>query len=162
MARASSPRRPASQLTDVFDPGPALHAQLGHAFRDAELLARALTHRSWANEHPPAGDNESLAFLGDAVLALVVAEHLWRAEPDAPVGRLTPSRADVVSGANLARLAERLGLGAHLRLGRGEDITGGRGRESVLATALEAVVALIYLEGGLCAARRAVTRMALW
>jgi ribonuclease-3 len=139
-----------------------LGAQLGHAFRDGELLTRALTHRSWANEHAPAADNERLAFLGDAVLALVVADHLWRAEPEAPVGQLTPSRADVVSGANLARLAERLGLGTHLLLGRGEETTGGRAKESVLATALEAVVAVIYLEGGLCAARRAVAALALW
>src|SRR5262249_62416246 len=106
-ARVSSPARPRLQLTAVFDPGPALHAQLGHAFRDAELLARALTHRSWANEHPPAGDNESLAFLGDAVLALVVAEHLWRAEPDAPAGRPTPGPARVGSGAGLAPPARR-------------------------------------------------------
>jgi ribonuclease-3 len=75
---------------------------------------------------------------------------------------LTPRRADVVSGANLGRWAERLGLGAHLRLGRGEQLTGGHAKESVLATALEAVVGVVYLEGGLPAARRAVAALAVW
>jgi ribonuclease-3 len=140
----------------------ALGAQLGHQFSDPGLLARALTHRSWANEHPPALDNESLAFVGDAVLGLVVAEELWRVEPGATVGALTPMRAEVVSGANLARWAERLGLGAHLRLGRGEQLTGGHAKESVLATALEAVIGVVYLEGGLPAAQRAVAAMAMW
>ena len=136
--------------------------RLGHTFADADLLARALTHRSWANEHPPAEDNESLAFLGDAVLALVVGERLWRAEPAARVGVLTPRRAELVSGANLARWAEQIGLGAHLRLGRGEQQSGGHARESVLATALEAVLGVVYLEGDLAAARRAVAALALW
>lgn len=107
-------------------------------------------------------DNESLAFLGDAVLSLVVGERLWQQDPAAPVGHLTPRRADVVSGANLARWAERLGLGRHLRLGRGEQLTGGDAKESVLATALEAVLAVVYVEGGLPAARGAVTQLALW
>jgi len=149
-------------LTEPDDPAKALGARLGHAFADAELLAQALTHRSWANEHAPAADNESLAFLGDAVLGLVVGEHLWRAEPGAPVGLLTPRRAEVVSGANLARWAERVGLGAHLRLGRGEQLAHGYAKESVLATALEAVLGVVYLEGGLPAARRAVAALALW
>jgi ribonuclease III len=107
-------------------------------------------------------DNESLAFLGDAVLSLVVGEHLWQQDPAAPVGHLTPRRADLISGANLARWAERLGLGRHLRLGRGEQLTGGDAKESVLSTALEAVFAVVYVEGGLSAARRAVARLALW
>ncbi len=135
---------------------------LGHPFRDAALLERALTHSSWANEHPPAGHNEALALLGDAALGLVVAEHLRALDPDAPVGVLTPRRADIVSGANLARWAARLDLGPRLRLGRGEDQTGGRERESILATALEAVLGVIYLEGGLDAVRIAVARLALW
>ncbi len=135
---------------------------LGHPFRDAALLERALTHSSWANEHPPAGHNEALALLGDAALGLVVAEHLRALDPDAPVGVLTPRRADIVSGANLARWATRLDLGPLLRLGRGEDQTGGRERESILATALEAVLGVIYLEGGLDAVRNAVARLALW
>jgi ribonuclease III len=139
-----------------------LGARLGHAFRDAALLRQALTHSSFANEHPGTRDNGGLAFLGDAVLALVVGEHLWRAFPDGPVGVLTPMRADLVSGANLCRWAVTLGLGPMLRLSRGEEQTGGREKESILATALEAVLAVVYLEGGLEAARRAVASLALW
>ena len=140
----------------------ALGVRLGHRFADAALLDRALTHRSWANEHPPAVDNEGLAFLGDAVLALVVAEHLWRIDPAAPVGVLTPARADLVSGANLARWAGAIGLGSHLKLGRGESTQGGQAKESVLATALEAVLGVVYLEAGLPAARAAVSALAVW
>jgi ribonuclease-3 len=140
----------------------ALGERLGHRFADLALLERALTHRSWANEHAPCLDNESLAFLGDAVLALVVAEHVWRAEPGARVGELTIGRADLVSGANLARWAEQIGLGAHVKLGRGEVMQGGQAKESVLATAIEAVLAVVYLEGGLSAARHAVAALAVW
>jgi ribonuclease-3 len=125
-------------------------------------LIRALTHASYANEHPPTADNEALALLGDAALGLVVAEHLVAEDPEAPVGMLTPRRADVVSGANLARWAGALGLGPLLRLGRGEDQTGGRARESILATALEAVLGAVYLEAGLPAVRRAVAALAGW
>jgi ribonuclease-3 len=149
-------------LTGAGDAAGALGARLGHAFEDRALLEQALTHRSYANEHPPAAGNDGLAFLGDAVLALVVAEHLWRAAPATTVGVLTPERAELVSGANLARWAETLGLGAHLRLGRGEQLTGGHAKESVLATALEAVLGVVYLEGGLPAARRAVAALAMW
>src|SRR5438093_1431496 len=145
--------RPVTDLADSSGAAGGLGASLGHLFQDPTLLIQALTHRSWANEHPPAGDNESLAFLGDAVLALVVAESLWHDAPGSPVGVLTPRRAELVSGANLARWAERMGLGAHLRLGRGEQLTGGAAKESVLATALEAVLGVVYLEGGLPAAR---------
>jgi len=146
----------------VTDPIEALGAPLGHDFRDRDLLARALTHRSYANEHPDAPDNETLAFLGDAVLGLVVAERLWKIAPGDGVGLLTPRRAEMVSGANLARWAERVGIGAHLRLGRGEQLTGGRAKESLLATALEAVLAVVYLEGGLAAANHAIARLAMW
>ena len=126
------------------------------------LAEEALTHSSFANEHPGTRDNGALAFLGDAVLALVVGEHLWRAFPDEPEGLLSPRRAELVSGANLSRWAMALGLGPVLRLGRGEEQMGGRDKESVLATTLEAVLAVVYLEGGLDAARRAVTALALW
>ena len=107
-------------------------------------------------------DNGSLAFLGDAVLALVVGEQVWRAHPDEPEGLLTPRRAELVSGANLALWAAALELGPLLQLGRGEEQMGGRAKESLLATALEAVLAVIYLEGGLEAARRAVGSLAPW
>ncbi len=125
-------------------------------------MLRALTHASYANEHPPQPDNEPLALVGDAALGLVVAEHVLAADPAAAVGVLTPRRAELVSGANLARWATELGLGPLLRLGRGEDQTGGRARESILATALEAVLGAIYLESGMLAVRQAVARLAGW
>jgi ribonuclease-3 len=147
---------------DLVRSAALLGEYLGHTFADLALLERALTHRSWANEHPPALDNESLAFVGDAVLALVVAEHLWRGDPTGTVGVLTPARADLVSGENLARWAETIGLGAHLQLGRGEALQGGQAKESVLATAIEAVLGAVYLEGGLTAARRSIALLAVW
>ncbi|HEX5814264.1 MAG TPA: ribonuclease III domain-containing protein [Methylomirabilota bacterium] len=125
-------------------------------------MVRALTHASYANEHPPAPDQEPLAFVGDAAVGLVVAERLIARAPEAPVGVLTPERATVVSGANLARWAVALELGPLLRLGRGEDLTGGRERESILATTLEAVLGAVYLEAGLDGVRRIVGRLAGW
>jgi ribonuclease-3 len=148
-------------MTDA-DPQEHFGAGLGHTLRDAGLLEQALTHSSFANEHPGTRDNGALAFLGDAVLALIVGEHLWRAFPDEAEGVLTPKRAELVSGANLGRWAVAIHLGPHLRLGRGEEQMGGREKESLLATALEAVLAVVYLEGGLEAARRAVASLALW
>ena len=144
------------------DPLHLLGARLGHVFREAALLEQALTHSSFANEHPGTRDNGALAFLGDAVLALVVGEHLWRAFPDEAEGVLTPKRAELVSGASLGRWAVAIDLGLHLRLGRGEAQMGGREKESLLATALEAVLAVVYLEGGFEAARRAVASLTLW
>ncbi len=140
----------------------ALERRLGHHFSDRSLIERALIHSSYAYEHPPALHNEGLAFVGDAALGLVVAEYLLAMDADAPVGVLTPRRAEVVSGANLARWAGELDLGSLLRLGRGEDLTGGRARESILATALEAVLGAVYFEGGLPAVRRAVAALAAW
>ena len=149
-------------MTAAPDPAGVLGARLGHAFGDPGRLREALTHRSFTNENPGSPDNERLALLGDAVLALLVAERLLAAAPDEPVGVLTPRRAALVSGENLARWAAALDLGAHLRLGRGEEQMGGRAKESVLATALEAVVGVIYQEAGLEACRRAVARLAVW
>jgi ribonuclease III len=149
-------------LTAEPDPAGVLGPRLGHSFRDPELLRQALTHRSFTNENPGSPHNERLALLGDAVLALVVAERLLSAAPAEPVGVLTPRRAALVSGENLAHWATALDLGAHLRLGRGEDQMGGRAKESVLATALEAVVGVVYQEAGLDAARRVVALLAVW
>jgi ribonuclease-3 len=140
----------------------ALEERLGHRFRDRTLLERALTHASYAHEHPPAQHHETLAFLGDAALGLVVAEYLLGAAPDASVGELTPRRAHVVAGTTLATWAAQLDLGALLRLGCGEELGGGRTRESILATGLEAVLGAIHLEGGVSAVRTAVGRLALW
>ena len=140
----------------------ALEQRLGHRFADGDLLLRALTHASYANEHPPEPDNEALALVGDAALGLVVAEHVLALDPAAAVGVLTVRRAELVSGANLARWAGDLGLGPLLRLGRGEDQTGGRARESILATALEALLGAIYLESGLPAVGHVVAALARW
>ena len=117
----------------------------------SELLLQALTHPSYAHEHPPAEHNETLAFLGDAVLGLVVADLLVQRDPGAGPGPLTVQRAEIVSTRGLAAWARELGVDACLRLGRGEAQHGGRDKESVLASALEAVVAALYLTGGLAA-----------
>jgi ribonuclease-3 len=140
----------------------ALETTLGHRFADPQLIVRALTHASYAHEHPPEADQEPLAFVGDAALGLVVAERLLAMSPTAPVGVLTPDRAELVSGANLARWAAGLALGPLLRLGRGEDQSGGRERESILATTLEAVLGAVYLERGLDGVRTIVARLAAW
>ena len=149
-------------MTPEVDQLDRLGQRLRHSFRDLALVGQALTHRSYANEHPGERDNGALAFLGDAVLALVVAEYVWRAYPNEPEGLLTPRRAELVSGVNLARWAGSIDLGSLLRLGRGEAQMGGQAKESLLATALEAVLAVVYLEGGLEAARRAVASLAPW
>lgn len=131
---------------------------LGHAFRDRSLLERALTHRSHANEDPSGQgtDNERLEFLGDSVLGLIVADALYREFPDLDEGRTSKMKASLVSAVTLTAVAERLGLGEHLRLGRGEEKTGGRQKQALLADACEAVMAALYLDGGLGAARRFV------
>jgi ribonuclease-3 len=136
-----------------------LEERLGYRFLVRETLVQALTHTSYANEHPGVRHQEGLALLGDAALGLVVAERLLAEDPGASVGVLTSRRAEVVSGANLARWASDLELGALLRLGRGEDLTGGRRRESILATTLEALLGLMYLEDGLDAVRGVVARL---
>ena len=105
---------------------------------------------------------EPLAFVGDAALSLVVAEHVFGAEPGAAVGRLTPLRAEIVSDEALARWAAGLELGALLRLGRGAEQEGGRETASILATTFEAVLGALYLEAGLDAVRKAVGRLAGW
>ena len=135
---------------------------MGHRFEDRDRLIRALTHASYAAEHPPAEHQLALAFLGDAVLALVVAEHLMRAEPAAGVGQLTSQRAELVADEMLARWAGVLELGALLRLGRGAEQGGGRETVSILATTLEALLGALYEEAGLVAVRRVVGELAGW
>ena len=139
-----------------------LQQRLAYRFRDADLLARALTHSSYANEHPSLDHNEALAFVGDAALSLVVAERLCADDPAAPVGVLTPRRAELVSGAALAHWATALDVGGLVRLGRGEAATGGATRESILATTLEALLGAMYVEAGLDPVRRAVAHLASW
>jgi ribonuclease III len=140
----------------------ALERRMGHYFVDRDRLIRALTHASYAAEHPPSEHQLALAFLGDAVLALVVAEHLVHAEPDAGVGRLTAGRAGLVADEVLARWAVGLEVGALVRLGRGAEQSGGRETVSILATTLEALLGAVYEEAGLAAVRRVVGGLAGW
>ena len=134
---------------------------LGHPFRDAQLLLQALMHSSRIPERAaeePAESNEKLEFLGDAVLELVVSEELVREFPEWTEGQLSKSRARLVNATAISLSAQRLGLGKYLRLGRGEEKTGGRTKPALLADAYEALIAAIYLDGGLEAARAFVRR----
>lgn len=133
-----------------------LESALGHHFRDPEWLERALTHRSHREGLAADGsfDNERLEFLGDRVLGLVVSEHLLRAFPEWDAGQLSKSIARLVSTSSLEVAARRIGLGRHLRLGRGEEKTGGREKRNLLADVFEAVIAAIYFDGGLESASR--------
>jgi ribonuclease-3 len=135
-----------------------LESALGHSFRNPELLVRALTHRSLANERTgdgpevtvsPAADNERLEFLGDAVLGLVVAEALYLLHPEWREGELTRVRAQLVSRQHMAEVATRLGLGRHLRLSKGEERSGLRRKSTVLSNTMEAVIGALFLDGGL-------------
>lgn len=145
-----------------------LEAALGHCFRQSEWLERALTHSSQLPElasergaDQALQHNEKLEFLGDAVLGLLVSEFLVNSFPDWSEGRLSKTRAKLVNATSLHGAARRLHLGRYLRLGRGEEKTGGREKPAVLADAYEAVVAAIYLDGGLEEARRFVRRSLL-
>ncbi|MGI8698096.1 MAG: ribonuclease III [Mycobacteriales bacterium] len=124
-----------------------------------ELLQRALTHRSFAYENGGLPTNERLEFLGDAVLGLVVTDALYRQHPDLPEGQLAKLRAAVVNMRALADVARALGLGDHLRLGRGEETTGGRDKSSILADTLEALIGAVYVELGPAAATEVVRRL---
>lgn len=127
-----------------------LEQVLGYAFRDRSVLELALRHTSWVNEHTDAtgGDNQRLEYLGDAVLNLAVGHRLMTRYPELREGQLSVTRAQVVSEAGLAEVAGRIGLGRWLRLGKGEEKSGGRGKRSILADAFEAVLAAVYLDGG--------------
>ena len=131
-----------------------LEAAIGYRFHNISLLQNALTHSSYANErwHNSLMSNERLEFLGDSILGMTVAEHLYRNFPDRPEGELTRMRADMVCETTLAAVAERIGLGQHLLLGHGEDRLGGRNRASILADAVESIIAASYLDGGMEAA----------
>jgi ribonuclease-3 len=137
-----------------------LERRLDYRFRDRGLLEHAFTHRSHAHEDASGGvaDNESLEFLGDAVLGLIVAELLFREFPHFREGEKSKVKATLVSTASLAVVAERLGLGAYLLLGRGEEKTGGRQKQALLADVCEALIAAVYLDGGLEDTRRVVLR----
>ncbi len=138
----------------------ALAEKLGYQFQDQDLLVQSLTHPSIAAEQRDVvADNQRLEFLGDAVLQVILTEHLYLILPDEAEGRLTKTRASLVSRRALAECAERLGLGAYLRLGKGEEANGGRGRESNLADAFEALMGAVYLDGGITAASEVTMRV---
>ena len=141
-----------------------LEGRLAHSFRDRALLERAVTHRSWAHEQTGPGEgelarslhNEALEFVGDSVLGLVVADRLFRDSENMTEGDLSRMKHRLVSTETLARAAARLDLGRYVRVGRGEEKTGGRHKQAMLADLFEAVLAAVYLDGGLDAARRLV------
>jgi ribonuclease III len=145
------------RIRDEFE---ALQERLAYRFRDRGLLEHALTHRSRAHEDVTGGvvDNESLEFLGDAVLGFVVADQLFRGFPDRDEGQKSKLKASLVSTTALARLAARLELGDHLLLGRGEEKTGGRRKQALLADSYEALIAALYLDGGIEVARAFIVR----
>jgi ribonuclease III len=138
-----------------------LQEKLSYVFRDATLLSTALTHRSYVNENPQSGgeDNERLEFLGDAVLGLCVSDLLMKKHPDFDEGTLSKIRSALVNEKPLADLALQLGLGDCLLLGRGEEHSGGRAKESLLANALEAVIAAIYLDSSFSKTKTLLRRL---
>ncbi|WP_236072982.1 ribonuclease III [Streptomyces tardus] len=160
-SRASGGGRAAADLgsagTDASSPS-VLEGRLGYHLESA-LLVRALTHRSYAYENGGLPTNERLEFLGDSVLGLVVTDTLYRNHPDLPEGQLAKLRAAVVNSRALAEVARGLDLGAFIRLGRGEEGTGGRNKASILADTLEAVIGAVYLDQGLQAADALIHRL---
>ncbi len=140
-----------------------LEEKLCYTFTNRSLLENALTHSSYANENRAKGlqSNERLEFLGDSVLGMVTADYLFRTHPDLPEGDLTRTRAALVCEGSLVEVAQTLDLGHHLLLGKGEDAGGGRTRPSIVADAVEAVIAAVYLDGGIGSARKIITRFIL-
>lgn len=140
-----------------------LEEKIGYSFKNRELLRTALTHSSYANERH-GGDCQSyerLEFLGDSILGLVTAEFLYAHEPRLPEGRMTKLRAELVCESSLHRVALKLELGKYMRLGRGEEHTGGRQRPSILADMVEAIIAAMYLDSGMEQSRRFILDMIL-
>ena len=140
-----------------------LETAIGYSFRNITLLQNALAHSSYANErwHDSLKSNERLEFLGDSILGMVVADYLYREFPDRPEGELTRMRADMVCEPSLAQIAHKIGLGQHVLLGKGEEQGGGRNRESILADAVESVIAACYLDGGMDAAKGFIQQFVL-
>ena len=140
-----------------------LETAIGYKFKNITLLQNALTHSSYANEqwHDSLKSNERLEFLGDSVLGMVVAEHLYKTQPNRPEGDLTRMRADMVCEKSLAEIAQKLNLGEHLQLGKGEELNGGRNRPSILADAVESVIAACFLDGGMASAEEFIRKFVL-
>ena len=153
-ARRSQPQASADTASSLA----TLEGRLGYRLEPA-LLIRALTHRSYAYENGGLPTNERLEFLGDSVLGLIVTDSLYRRHPDLAEGQLAKLRAAVVQARALAEVARGLDLGAFIRLGRGEEVTGGRNKASILADTLEAVIGAVYLDQGLEAAHALVHRL---
>lgn len=135
-----------------------LEQKLGHTFKNPSLLKTALTHSSFANESKGKGEacNERLEFLGDSILGFTVAKYLYKHRPDMPEGKMTKLRAELVCEQSLVQIADKLELGTHLFLGRGEDLGGGRNRPSILADAVEALFAAVFLDGGVRKAEQVI------
>ncbi|NLH01487.1 MAG: ribonuclease III [Clostridiales bacterium] len=140
-----------------------LERKLEYQFKDRTLLLTALSHSSYANENKGSGlmSNERLEFLGDSVLGQVVASHLYLSYPKMPEGQMTRLRAELVCEQSLYEVAKTLELGKFIRLGKGEEHTGGRQRESILADAVEAIIAALYLDGGIEAAKKFIDKYIL-
>ena len=139
-----------------------LEAKLKYKFNNVELLKNALVHSSYANEiRGNTHSNERLEFLGDSVLSIIVADHIYHKYSNMPEGELTRMRASLVCEKTLCALSRELGIGEYLLLGRGEDKNGGRERDSILADAFEAVLAAIYLDGGMAAAKKHILNTVL-
>ena len=140
-----------------------LENAIGYQFRNIQLLQNALAHSSYANErwHNSLMSNERLEFLGDSILGMCVAEYLYKNFPDRPEGELTRMRADMVCEKTLAAVASRIQLGQHLLLGNGEEQGGGRTRDSILADAVESVIAAAFLDGGMVAAKQFIQKYIL-
>ena len=141
-----------------------LETAIGYRFHNISLLQNALAHSSYANEryHNSLMSNERLEFLGDSILGMVVADHLYRNFPNRPEGELTRMRADMVCEKALAQVANQIGLGNHLLLGKGEEQGGGRNRDSILADAVESVIAACFLDGGMTAAKAFIEKFVLY
>jgi ribonuclease-3 len=146
MARTPTNERGVPLDTTRLD---SLEERLRYTFGDQDLLAGATVHRSWCAEHPGSASNERLEFLGDAVLGLIVTDHVYRRYPSLSEGELAKIRASVVNAVVLAEIAAEVDLGQALLLGRGEEQTGGRAKASILADAMEAVFGAMYLDGGI-------------
>lgn len=166
--------RPTFFFSSILIELPSMSAKLaklenliGHKFNDLKLLERAVTHRSWAYENLPGAseeivreaENESMEFVGDSVLGLVIAEQLYAAHPKGSEGDLTLMKHHLVSTSTLARLAEDMGIGDFVRVGRGEEKTGGRKKQALLANTLEALIAAVFLDGGYIPARFFIARV---
>jgi ribonuclease-3 len=143
-----------------------LERRLGYKFKDAKLFERSLTHRSWAHENKAGGEevtrdaqNESLEFVGDSVLGLVIAEELYLENPTLNEGQLTLMKHRLVSTETLAKVAAELEIGTFLRMGRGEEKTGGRGKQALLADALEAIIGAVFFDAGYIEARHFIKKV---